>query len=110
MLPSKDKTTICFAHVAYPLQQQFALRNTGIASFQVRDYAELERRIGEADVLVISGLWRDELVEHARSCTSSSRSAPAPTSSGARRWSSAASASPARAASTPRRSPSTRWR
>jgi len=66
VLPSKDKTTICFAHVAYPLQQQFALRNTGIASFQVGDYAELERRIGEADVLVISGLWRDALVDHAR--------------------------------------------
>lgn len=66
MLPSKDKTTICFAHVAYPLQQQFALRNTGIASFQVGDYAELERRIGEADVLVISGLWRDALVDHSR--------------------------------------------
>jgi phosphoglycerate dehydrogenase-like enzyme len=66
MLPSKDKTTICFAHVAYPLQQQFRRRNTGIASFQVGDYAELERRIGEADVLVISGLWRDALVEHAK--------------------------------------------
>ena len=65
VLPAKDKTTICFAHVAYQLQQQFALRNTGIASFEVRDYAELERRLGEADVLVISGLWRDALVEHA---------------------------------------------
>jgi D-2-hydroxyacid dehydrogenase (NADP+) len=65
VLPVKDKTTICFAHVAYQLQQQFALRNTGIASFEVRDYAELERRLGEADVLVISGLWRDALVEHA---------------------------------------------
>jgi phosphoglycerate dehydrogenase-like enzyme len=63
VLPAKDKTTICFAHVAYQLQQQFALRNTGIASFEVRDYAELERRLGEADVLVISGLWRDALVE-----------------------------------------------
>jgi phosphoglycerate dehydrogenase-like enzyme len=65
VLPAKDKTTICFAHVAYQLQQQFALRNTGIASFEVRDYAALERRLGEADVLVISGLWRDALVEHA---------------------------------------------
>jgi phosphoglycerate dehydrogenase-like enzyme len=65
VLPSRDKTTICFAHVAYRLQQQFARRNTGIASFEVRDAAELSRRIGEADVLVISGLWRDDLVEHA---------------------------------------------
>jgi phosphoglycerate dehydrogenase-like enzyme len=65
MLPSKDKTTICFAHVAYQLQTQFARRNTGIASFEVRSAEELERRIPEADVLVISGLWRDALVGHA---------------------------------------------
>jgi phosphoglycerate dehydrogenase-like enzyme len=65
MLPSRDKTTICFAHVAYQLRQQFLRRKTGIASFEVRDYSELERRIGEADVLVVSGLWRDALVERA---------------------------------------------
>jgi phosphoglycerate dehydrogenase-like enzyme len=65
VLPPRDKTTICFAHVAYQLQQQFALRNTGIASFEVRDRAELERRIANADVLVISGLWRDDLIERA---------------------------------------------
>ncbi len=65
VLPSKDQTTICFAHVAYQMQQQFARRNAGVASFEVRDYAELERRIGEADVLVISGLWRDALTGHA---------------------------------------------
>ncbi len=65
VLPSRDKTTICFAHVAYQLQQQFAHRSTGIASFEVRDPAELDRRIAEADVLVVSGLWRDALVESA---------------------------------------------
>jgi phosphoglycerate dehydrogenase-like enzyme len=62
MLPPKDQLTICFAHVAYPLQQRFAERQTGIASFQVRDRAELDRRIGEADVLVVSGLWHDGLL------------------------------------------------
>ncbi len=65
MLPSRDKTTICFAHVAYQLEEQFARRATGVASFQVRSPEELHRRIAEADVLVISGLWRDELVERA---------------------------------------------
>ena len=66
MLPSKDKTTICFAHVAYRLQERFARRKTGIASFEVRSLEELHRCIAEADVLVISGLWRDDLVEPAR--------------------------------------------
>ena len=65
MLPAKDRTTICFAHVAYELQARFALRNTGIASFEVRTPAALAERLGEADVLVISGLWRDALIERA---------------------------------------------
>ena len=65
MLPPKDKLTICFAHVAYQLQPRFLSLDTGIDSFEVRDGAMLERRIGDADVLVISGLWRNELLPHA---------------------------------------------
>jgi len=61
VLPSRDNITICFAHVAYQLQARFTERNTGIASFEVRSPEELDRRIGDADVLVISGLWRDDL-------------------------------------------------
>ena len=64
-LPSRDALTICFAHVAYQMQAQFDRRNTGIACFQAWNRDELDRRIGEADVLVISGLWRDELLERA---------------------------------------------
>jgi phosphoglycerate dehydrogenase-like enzyme len=65
MIPSKDKLTICFAHVAYQLQQRFLALDTGVNSFEVRDRETLERRIGEADVLVISGLWQSNLLEHA---------------------------------------------
>ena len=36
MLPPKDRLTICFAHVAYQLQERFLARQTGIRSFQVR--------------------------------------------------------------------------
>lgn len=61
MIPSKDALTICFAHVAYQLEPQFAARNTDLASFQVFDRAELERRLPEADVLVVSGLWNNGL-------------------------------------------------
>jgi len=39
--------------------------NTGINSFAVRDFETLEKRVGEADVLVISGLWQDRLLNRA---------------------------------------------
>jgi len=45
-----------------------------------RDGAALEQRIGEADVLVVSGLWRDGPWRARSGCASSSRSVPAPTS------------------------------
>lgn len=64
-IPPKGELAICFAHVAYRLHERFSALGTGIASFEVRDSETLQRRIGEADVLVISGLWRSELLEHA---------------------------------------------
>src|SRR5918996_785826 len=64
-LPPKDKLTICFAHVAYRMAERFALRNTGIKSFEVRSPEELEARIGDADVLLLSGLWRNDLIAKA---------------------------------------------
>ena len=66
MLPSKDQLTICFAHVAYRLRERFLTLATGIESFEVRDGAALEQRIGEADVLVVSGLWLNDLLQRAK--------------------------------------------
>jgi hypothetical protein len=109
MLPSKDQLTICFAHVAYRLRERFLTLATGIESFEVRDSPALEQRIGEADVLVISGLWRNDLLPRASGCVSSSRSVPAPISSRVRRSGSTACGSRAPAASMPARSPSTSW-
>lgn len=65
MLPPADKLAICFAHVAYRLHERFSALETGIGSFAVRDPAALEQRVGEADVLVVSGLWRDTLLDRA---------------------------------------------
>jgi phosphoglycerate dehydrogenase-like enzyme len=65
MFPSKEALTICFAHVAYRLHERFSALDTGIASFEVRDAETLARRLPEADVLVISGLWRNELLQAA---------------------------------------------
>ena len=65
MLPAKDRLTLCFAHVAYRLQERFLLHQTGMTSFEVRSLEDLQRRLPEADVLVVSGLWRNGLLEHA---------------------------------------------
>jgi phosphoglycerate dehydrogenase-like enzyme len=66
MLPPNDKIAICFAHVAYQLQERFAALGTGIDSFAARDAETLMGRVAEADVLVISGLWQNTLLDHAK--------------------------------------------
>src|SRR5262245_27551431 len=66
MFPPKDRVTICFAHVVYQLQERFLRREIAMNSFEVRTLDEFERRIGEADVVVVSGLWRDHLLENAQ--------------------------------------------
>jgi len=62
LLPPVGELTVCFAHVAYRMGDRFALRNTGIRHIELRGYDELAARIGEADVLVVSGLWRNDLI------------------------------------------------
>jgi D-2-hydroxyacid dehydrogenase (NADP+) len=66
MIPAADNIVICFAHVAYQLHERFSALDAGINSFAVRDPETLARRVGEADVLVISGLWRDRLLDRAK--------------------------------------------
>jgi phosphoglycerate dehydrogenase-like enzyme len=66
MLPPKDQLTVCFAHVAYRFGERFPLRNTGIAFYEVRTREEMEARIGEADVVVVSGMWKNDLAPKAK--------------------------------------------
>ncbi len=61
-LTPKEKLTVCFAHVAYRMGERFAARNTGIHSYEVRNLDDFKARIGEADVVVCSGLWRNEFI------------------------------------------------
>ena len=63
--PPKSETIIQFAHTAYALAERFALRNTGIDHFQTWTLEDTLDRAGDADVLVVSGLWRPELLERA---------------------------------------------
>ncbi|MBK9605131.1 MAG: D-2-hydroxyacid dehydrogenase [Betaproteobacteria bacterium] len=65
MFPPDDELKICFAHVAYQLQERFLLRQSGIDSFGVRTPDDFAQRIGEADVVVVSGMWRNELLDQA---------------------------------------------
>jgi len=65
MFPPKENLTICFAHAAYRMQDRFELRKTGIKSFEVRNYDDLVKRIGEADVVLASGMWKNDLIPHA---------------------------------------------
>ena len=57
--------TICFAHVAYRMGERFALRNAGLDWFEVRTFEDLKARIKDVDVLLCSGLWRNELIASA---------------------------------------------
>src|SRR5262245_57003357 len=63
MIPPKDQIRICFAHSAYQMKASFDALNTGIANFELRDAATLDQRIGEADVLVVSGMWHNGLID-----------------------------------------------
>jgi phosphoglycerate dehydrogenase-like enzyme len=62
MLPQRDQLVVCFAHAAYQMKACFDALNTGIASFEVRELQEFERRAPEADVIVVSGLWHNGLI------------------------------------------------
>ena len=60
--PKRDALTICFAHGAYQMADRFAARATGIAHFQVRSLDDLRARASEADVVVASMMWRNDLL------------------------------------------------
>ena len=64
-LPPRERLTIHFAHVAYRLAERFARRGTGIGHFQTWNREDTLRHCAQADVLVLSGLWEDAMLERA---------------------------------------------
>jgi phosphoglycerate dehydrogenase-like enzyme len=66
MLPPKDQLNILFAHSAYRMADRFAARGTGIAHTQVSDQAAYAGAIPTADVVVVSMMWKNELLPQAR--------------------------------------------
>ena len=63
--PTNEALTICFAHGAYQMADRFEARGTGIKHFQVRSLDELKARAAEADVVVVSMMWRNEILDAA---------------------------------------------
>lgn len=64
-LPDRSRLTIGFAHVAYQLADEFRARGAPFAHFEATSLEELQARVDEADVLVLSGLWRNEFLDRA---------------------------------------------
>lgn len=60
-----DRPNLLFAHVAYRFAERYAARGGALPHLEARSLEELEARIGEADVLVVSGLWRNALAAKA---------------------------------------------
>ena len=63
--PSRENLVVCFGHPAYRVKAAFDALNTGIKNFEVKSFDEFERRIGEVDVVVVSGFWKNDLLQKA---------------------------------------------
>ncbi len=61
--PPRERLSICFAHAAYQLGSRFSARKTGIAYVEARDAAGLAQHAPGADVIVVSGLWKNDLLD-----------------------------------------------
>lgn len=65
-MPANKDLNVLFAHVAYEFAEPFTARKTGMRFEIARNFAELEARIGNADVLSVSMMWKNELAPKAR--------------------------------------------
>ncbi len=63
--PARSALTVCFAHVAYRMGDRFTVRSPDIRFVEVRDRDAFEAAIPGADVVVVSGMWRNELLANA---------------------------------------------
>lgn len=59
--PARKDTNVLFAHVVYQFAEAFTARNTGMSFDIARNYDELVAKLPNADVLSVSGMWKNEL-------------------------------------------------
>ena len=62
VIPPSQDLVIHFAHVAYRLAERFSLRETGIEHFQTWSPESTRKEIGKGHIIVLSGLWRDDML------------------------------------------------
>ena len=60
-----NEITIHFAHSAYQLAALFERRGTGIQHFQTWSVEEARARMGDAEVLILSGFWDNDMLAQA---------------------------------------------
>ena len=58
-----DQPTILVGHVAYRFAERYAARGGRLNLIEARSLEELESRLGDADVLLVSGLWRNHFAK-----------------------------------------------
>jgi phosphoglycerate dehydrogenase-like enzyme len=59
-----DNCVVHFLHPAYRFAEEFSHRNLGIRHFQSWSVEESLGRLQDTDVLVVSGLWKNDLLNH----------------------------------------------
>lgn len=64
--PSREEIRICFGHPAYQVAGAFKKLRPDINGYEVRTADEFIARIGEADVVVCSGFWKNDLLPQAK--------------------------------------------
>lgn len=64
-LPPRENLKLLFAHSAYDMKALFDAKREGINTIQAANYDDLKAKLPEVDVLVVSGLWKNELLQHA---------------------------------------------
>jgi D-2-hydroxyacid dehydrogenase (NADP+) len=62
MIPPSASLTVAFAHPAYQVAEEFRARRPNIRTLKATSTAELSAIAAEADVIVVSGLWKNELL------------------------------------------------
>lgn len=68
-LPARADTVVLFAHAAYRLGDALKARNTGLKYLEARSPDEALARIGEANIVSVSMMWRNEWLAQAPKLT-----------------------------------------
>ncbi|HIA77773.1 MAG TPA: D-2-hydroxyacid dehydrogenase, partial [Gammaproteobacteria bacterium] len=63
--PDRNELRILFSHAAYQMAHCFSLRNNQVSHSQAWSTEDTQALLPTADVLVVSGFWQNEYLDHA---------------------------------------------